>query len=144
MLLDRLSRKAISTEINNYPSTRTLYTSSEFKIEFESDHKSSFIERVYITMYSVCVCVCVCSQIYMYSQICVCLQIYAIDDFELVRSYMTRNGASCKEITQISIRDFDTLLYARIRTSVESKRPNSVHILSETLLSFYLSYLIYR
>lgn len=71
MLLDRLSRKAISTEINNYPSTRTLYTSSEFKIEFESDHKSSFIERVYITMYSVCVCVCVFVDLYVFVDLCV-------------------------------------------------------------------------
>lgn len=71
MLLDRLSRKAISTEINNYPSTRTLYTSSEFKIEFESDHKSSFIERVYITMYSVCVYVCVFVDLYVFVDLCV-------------------------------------------------------------------------
>lgn len=55
MLPDRLSRKVISTEINNYLLTRTLHTSSEFKIESESDHKSNIIERVYVTMYNVCV-----------------------------------------------------------------------------------------
>lgn len=74
--------------------------------------------------------------------ICVCLQMYAIDDCELVRSYMTRTQRVLQGITYISIHDFVTLLYIRMRTFVESKRPNSVHILSETLLHFCFLYLI--
>lgn len=69
---------------------------------------------------------------------------YAIDDCELVRSYMTLAMARLARRLHRYLFAISTLLYVRIRTSVESKRPNSVHILSETSLSFYLSYLIYR
>lgn len=137
MLPDRLSRKVISTEINNYLLTRTLHTSSEFKIESESDHKSNIIERVYVTMYNVCV--------YLYVLVDLCVPTDVRNRWLWIGSLIHDSQWRVLQGDYIDI--YSRFRHSVVRsntTSVESKCPNSVHILSETSLSFYLSYLIYR
>lgn len=87
-------------------------------------------------------CVCVYGHVNMHG--CVYLQMYAIDDCELVRSYMTRSGASCKGLHRYLSAISPLCCTIRMRTFVESKRPNSAHILGETPLSFCLCLVIAR
>lgn len=71
MLRDRLSCEPMSTEINNYPWTRMLHTSNEFKRESESDHRSNILDAYHNLYVFMCVCVS------LYSRACVYLCVFA-------------------------------------------------------------------